>query len=126
MAWAFQRLNWINQEQISQSHTDMWREIDVNSAPAGDSFALAEAAFPGRWDFLSGDREHQSWAGSYIASCCIFAQLFGESPEGLGYIPAGSGISAEDALALQRLAWESTMLWNVEWRDARRVGGGHR
>jgi hypothetical protein len=37
----------------------MWEEIDVNSAPVGDSWQLAEAAYPGRWDFFSGDREHQ-------------------------------------------------------------------
>ena len=121
MAWEFQRLNWINQQQISESHMEMWDEIAVNSAPAGDSFKLAEDTYPGRWDFLSGDREHQSWVGSYIASCCIFAQLFGESPEGLDYIPNGSGISPDDALVLQRLAWDATMLWNMARETANRA-----
>ena len=59
MAWEFQRLNWIDQRQILAAHMEMWRATDVNSAPAGDSFLLASAEYPGRWDFLSSDREHQ-------------------------------------------------------------------
>ena len=113
MCREFARLGWINQGQISAAHMEMWRELRVNSAPAGDSFELAEVENPGRWDFLSSDREHQSWVGSYIASCCIFAQLFGESPSGLDYIPSGSNIGRDEALELQRLAWEATRLWNI-------------
>ena len=52
------------------------------------STVFAGGAFPDRWDFLSNDREHQSWYGSYITSCCIFSQLFGESLVGLDYIPS--------------------------------------
>lgn len=32
---------------------------------------------------------------------------------GLDYIPAGSNIGREEAVELQRLAWEATQLWNV-------------
>jgi hypothetical protein len=118
MTWAFQRLNWITQEEISGAHAEMWRELGVNSAPAGDSFVLAEDSYPGRWNFLSNDREHQSWSGSYISSCCIFAQLYGESPVGLEYVPSGSGLSQEEAVAMQRIAWEAVQLWNAGGRDA--------
>jgi len=124
MAWEFQRLSWIDQQQISDSHKEMWKKHGVNSAPVGDSFKLADKSAPGRWDFYSRDREHQSWTGTYIAASGIFAQLFGESPVGLKYIPSGSGISASDADALQRQAWTATQIWN-ENRGNIRLGNSN-
>jgi hypothetical protein len=112
MTWEFQRLNWISQQQISDAHRQMWQKHGINSAPVGDSWSLADKSAPGRWDFFSRDKEHQSWEGTYIAASGIFAQLFAESPVGLKYIPSGSGISSSDAEALQRQAWAATQIWN--------------
>ena len=57
--------------------------------------------------------------GSYIAASAIYSQLFGESPEGLRYIPSGSGISQTDATELQRLAWLASQDWNTATRQSR-------
>jgi hypothetical protein len=36
----------------------------------------------------------------------------------LEYVPSGSGLSQEEAVAMQRIAWEAVQLWNAGGRDA--------
>ncbi len=49
------------------------------------------------------DNSHQSTVGAYLASCCIYAAIFDESPQGAGYV---STLGEETARKLQNIAAE--------------------
>ncbi len=48
--------------------------------------------------------KHPSMAGTYLAACVVYASLFGQSPEGLGYT---AGLDSGAATALQKIAYET-------------------
>jgi hypothetical protein len=50
------------------------------------------------------DKRHPSLAGTYLASCVVFAALTGRSPVGNSYLAA---IDAPTAKFLQTVAWET-------------------
>ena len=108
MAWPYARLNWVSLAQIAQAHRDLGKELGVPVAPVGLAF---ERALKQRPDLpiLGRDREHETIPGTYLAASVIYATLFGESPQGFKYCPAG--VSAEAAAFLQRVAWETVQAW---------------
>ena len=109
MTWPYERLNWMTLDQIAKAHDHISQELNASVAPVGTAFQRSRIERPGL-DMLGSDREHQSIHGTYLAACVLYASLFGESPQGLAYAPAG--VSAQDAVFLQRVAWETVQAWN--------------
>ena len=50
------------------------------------------------------DKRHPSAAGTYLASCVVFAALTGRSPVGDTYL---ANIDAQTAAFLQNVAWDT-------------------
>ena len=108
MAWPYERLNWIALPQIVRAHRELSRELKIPVAPVGSAFAHALAERPSL-PIMGGDKEHETIHGTYLAASVIYATVYGESPTGCSYLPAG--VSAEEARFLQRIAWESVKAW---------------
>ena len=108
MTWPYQRLDWVTLDEIVAAHQTIGTELQAPVAPVGLAFERAEFERPDL-AMLSGDKEHESMEGTYLAANVLFATLFGESPEGLAYRP--TGVSDEDAAFLQRIAWETVQEW---------------
>ena len=109
MAWPYERLNWLSQKEIARAHHGIAKDLNVPVAPVGLAFQRSLAARP-ELSMLGRDKEHETIHGTYLAACVIHATLFGISPVGLGYHPAG--VSADEAKFLQRIAWETIVDWN--------------
>lgn len=108
MAWPYERLNWVSLAEIARAHRQLGRELGAPVAPVGLAFERALARRPAL-AMLGPDKEHESIHGTCLAANVIYATLFGESPVGLEYYP--TGVSAEEAAFLQRIAWETVQAW---------------
>ena len=108
MAWSYERLNWVTQEQIAKAHREIGKELGVPVAPVGLAFQRAMKERPAL-AMLGRDKEHESIHGTYLAASVIYATVFGQSPKGLAYCPAG--VSAEEASFLQGIAWTTVREW---------------
>jgi hypothetical protein len=104
MAWAYQRLNWISMEEIAKAHRDLAKELNVDVAPAGLAWQQVSKQRP-TLDMYAADREHPSVYGMYVATCVVYATVYGKNPTGCNYAPAG--ITPEEAAFLQRIAWQA-------------------
>ena len=71
--------------------------------PAGLAFARAISKQP-ELNLYAPDKRHPSLAGTYLASCVVFAALTGRSPVGTSYL---AGVDAPTAAFLQTVAWET-------------------
>ncbi len=111
MTWPYDRLNWISLEDIAAAHRDISTELNASVAPVGIAFERARAERPDL-DMLVGDKEHESIHGMYLAASVLYASLFGDDPQGLPYTP--TGVSAEEAAFLQRMAWETVQEWHSQ------------
>jgi hypothetical protein len=111
MTWPYKRLNWITLEGIAEAHDNISTELNASVAPVGVAFQRARVERPDL-DMLGNDREHESIHGTYLAASVIYASLFGENPQGLSYTP--TGVSAEEAAFLQRIAWETVQEWHSQ------------
>ena len=72
---------------------------------------IADNKVPGVTDFASftfSDAIHLSAAGRYLVSLVHYACIYGESPEGK-VTWANSGLNKEQAIVLQRIAWETVV-----------------
>lgn len=108
MAWSYPRLGWISTAEIARAHGDIAKELDVEVAPVGLAWQRSIRKRPDL-DLYVADHEHPSIYGTYLATCVVYATLFGKSPVGLGY--TASGMSSTDAAFLQRIAWETCQKW---------------
>ena len=104
MAWAYQRLGWISMQEIARAHRELAKELNVDVAPVGLAWQRSSAERPAL-DMYDADREHPSIYGTYLATCVVYDTIYGKDPTGFKYIP--SGITSEDALFLQRTAWQT-------------------
>ncbi|HEV8117939.1 MAG TPA: hypothetical protein VGQ32_05400 [Thermoanaerobaculia bacterium] len=107
------------QDPISSAYLRIGRELNARVARVGDAWRLALSRRPGLR--LHDESSHPSLAGSYLAACVFYSLLYGKSPEGLPHefpavwkIPEASRaalvserLTAEEALFLQRTAWET-------------------
>ena len=106
MTWEYARLDWISTEEIAEAHWRMAERLDVPVAPAGLAWKRAQRARPAL-DMYDGDREHPSIHGVFLNASVLYAVLFNESPEGLGYRPMqAGGVTDADAEFLQSIAWD--------------------
>ena len=114
MAWYYPRLGWISTAEIARAHRDIAKELDVEVAPVGLAWQRSIKKRPDL-DLYIADLEHPSIYGTYLATCVVYATLFGKSPVGLGYTP--SGISNVDAAFLQYTAWATYQKWTRKFHS---------
>lgn len=109
MTWAYERLNWVTLEEIVEAHAYIGAELNATIAPVGVAF---QRSLEKRSDMamLLDDKEHESLHGTYLAACVIYSSLFQKSPVGLAYVP--TGVSIEESVFLQGIAWETVQEWN--------------
>jgi hypothetical protein len=102
MSWAYQ-----DKPEMVKGLADAYvRAGKDNGAlviPAGLAFAKAVSR---RADLAlwADDKRHPSLAGTYLATCTVFATLTGKSPVGLAYT---AGLPSDVAAALQQAAWDT-------------------
>jgi hypothetical protein len=108
MTWAYDRLGWISMQQIADAHRDLARETRVEVAPVGLAWELARKERPSI-ELFAADREHPNPYGMYLATCVMYATIFGKDPAGLTYVP--EGVTPSDAAFLQRVAAQTVNPW---------------
>jgi len=104
MAWAYQRLGWISMPEIARAHRDLAKELDVDVAPVGLAWQQSVKQRP-ELDMYVADREHPSIFGTYLATCVVYATIYGKDPSGLNYVPPD--MNSEQATFLQKIAWQT-------------------
>jgi hypothetical protein len=88
---------------LAEAYTTAGNENNALVIPAGLAFARAISRQP-ELNLYAPDKRHPSLAGTYLASCVVFAALTGRSPVGNTYL---AGIDAPTAAFLQTVAWET-------------------
>jgi hypothetical protein len=112
MAWAYPRLGWISMAEIAKAHRDAEKELNVDVAPVGLAWQEASKQRPGM-NFYGPDREHPNIFGTYLATCVIYATIYGRDPGGYAYVP--TRITAEEAAFLQKISWQTVQ----DYREGR-------
>jgi hypothetical protein len=102
MSWAYADKPEMT-AQLAEAYTVAGNENNALVIPAGLAFARAIGKQP-EISLYAADKRHPSLAGTYLASCVVFAALTGRSPVGNSYL---AGIDAPTALFLQTVAWET-------------------
>jgi hypothetical protein len=88
---------------LAEAYTVAGNANNALVIPAGLAFARAIQKQP-ELNLYAPDKRHPSLAGTYLATCVVFAALTGRSPVGNSYI---AGIDAPTAAFLQNMAWET-------------------
>ena len=88
---------------LSESAVGAGNDAGILVLPVGLAFERSRAERP-RLAVHTPDNVHPSLAGTYLATCVVYAALFGRSAEGLSYT---ARLAREDAAFLQRVAWET-------------------
>jgi hypothetical protein len=102
MSWAYADKPEMT-AQLAKAYTIAGNDNNALVIPAGLAFARAHAQQP-ELVLHAPDKRHPSMAGTYLASCVVYAALTGRSPVGNSYI---AGIDAPTATFLQTVAWET-------------------
>jgi hypothetical protein len=102
MSWAYADRPEMT-AQLAEAYTVAGNDNNALVIPAGLAFARAIGKQP-ELNLYAGDRRHPSMAGTYLASCVVFAALTGRSPVGNSYL---AGIDPPTAHFLQTTAWET-------------------
>ena len=89
--------------QLAEAYTVAGNENNALVIPAGLAFARAVSKQP-ELNLYAIDKRHPSAAGTYLASCVVFAALTGRSPVGNSYL---ANVDAQTAAFLQNVAWET-------------------
>ena len=89
--------------QLAEAYTMAGNANNALVIPAGLAFARAISKQP-ELNLYVADKRHPSLAGTYLATCVVFAALTGRSPVGNPYL---AGIDAPTASFLQTVAWET-------------------
>ncbi len=102
MSWAYADRPEMT-AQLAEAYTIAGNANGALVIPAGLAFARAIAKQP-ELNLYAADKRHPSLAGTYLASCAVFAALTGRSPVGNRYL---AGIDEPTAHFLQNVAWET-------------------
>jgi hypothetical protein len=102
MSWAYADKPEMT-AQLAEAYTTAGNENKALVIPAGLAFAKSIGKQP-ELNLYAPDKRHPSLAGTYLASCVVFAALTGRSPVGNSYL---AGIDAQTASFLQNVAWET-------------------
>jgi hypothetical protein len=110
-------LTWARQGQpamqtaLNRAYTELARRTGAVVAPVGVAWQRALEADP-ELPLYTEDGSHPTALGSYLAACVFYTVLYGESAVGLARRMVLGGetlvdLSREQAVELQRIAWES-------------------
>jgi len=102
MSWAYADKPEMT-AQLAEAYTVAGNENNALVIPAGLAFAKAISKQP-ELNLYAIDKRHPSAAGTYLASCVVFAALTGRSPVGNSYL---ANVDAQTAAFLQNVAWET-------------------
>jgi hypothetical protein len=102
MSWAYKDKPEMTQ-QLAEQYTLVANENDMTVVPAGLAFAKAISRKPDL-ELYQADKRHPTLAGSYLATCAVYAALMRKSPVGAKYT---AGLPAETAAMLQQAAWDA-------------------
>jgi hypothetical protein len=102
MSWAYADKPEMT-AQLAEAYTIAGNDNNALVIPAGLAFAKALAKQP-ELTLHAPDKRHPSRAGTYLASCVVFAALTGRSPVGNTYL---AGIDEPTARFLQQVAWDT-------------------
>jgi hypothetical protein len=102
MSWAYADKPEMT-AQLAEAYTIAGNANNALVIPAGLAFARAISKQP-ELNLYAPDKRHPSLAGTYLASCVVFAALTGRSPVGNSYL---AGVDAPTAAFLQTVAWET-------------------
>ena len=102
MSWAYADKPEMT-AQLAEAYTIAGNENNALVIPAGLAFAKAVSKQP-EVNLYAVDKRHPSAAGTYLASCVVFAALTGRSPVGNTYLAT---IDPQTATFLQNVAWET-------------------
>jgi hypothetical protein len=102
MSWAYADKPEMT-AQLAEAYTIAGNENNALVIPAGLAFAKAVSKQP-EVNLYAIDKRHPSAAGTYLASCVVFAALTGRSPVGNSYL---ANIDAQTATFLQNVALET-------------------
>ena len=102
MSWAYADKPEMT-AQLAEAYTVAGNANNALVIPAGLAFARAIGKQP-ELNLYIADKRHPSLAGTYLATCVVFAALTGRSPVGNPYV---AGIDAPTAKFLQTVAWET-------------------
>ncbi len=103
MSWAYKDKPEMT-AQLAEQYTLAANANDALVVPAGLAFAKAIARDP-KVELHTDDKRHPSLAGTYLATCTVYAALYGKTPVGLSY---DAGLPRELATMLQQAAWDAT------------------
>jgi len=102
MSWAYADKPEMT-AQLADAYTIAGNDNNALVIPAGLAFARAIGKQP-ELNLYAPDKRHPSLAGTYLASCVVYAALTGRSPIDNPYI---AGIDAPTARFLQTVAWDT-------------------
>ena len=102
MSWAYADKPEMT-AQLAEAYTVAGNANNALVIPAGLAFARAIGKQP-ELNLYAIDKRHPSAAGTYLASCVVFAALTGRSPAGNSY---HANIDPPTAAFLQNVAWET-------------------
>ena len=102
MSWAYADKPEMT-AQLAEAYTVAGNANNALVIPAGLAFARARAKHP-ELNLYAPDKRHPSLAGTYLATCVVFAALTGRSPVGNSYL---ANIDAPTATFLQNVAWDT-------------------
>ena len=102
MSWAYSDKPEMT-AQLAEAYTVAGNDNDALVIPVGLAFARAHGKQP-ELVLHAPDKRHPSLAGTYLASCVVFAALTGKSPVGNSY---HAGLDAPTAAFLQQAAWDT-------------------
>lgn len=106
MSWAYADKPEMTAE-LAEAYTIAGNANDALVIPAGLAFARAHEKQP-ELVLHASDKRHPSVAGTYLASCVVFAALTGKSPVGNSY---RAGLDEPTAKFLQEVAWETAQAY---------------
>ena len=102
MSWAYADKPEMT-AQLAEAYTVAGNESEALVIPVGLAFARAVLKQP-ELNLYAPDKRHPSLAGTYLATCVVFAAMTGKSPVGNTYL---AGIDAPTAQFLQTVAAET-------------------
>jgi hypothetical protein len=91
------------QDSLRSSYAMVAQELSATLIPAGMAWRLARIQ-DSLADLWQSDNSHPTLRGSYLAACVFYAVLCRANPTGLPYT---GGLTPEDALLYQELAWQA-------------------
>jgi len=91
------------QESVRVAYESIATELSAKLCPVGMAWKRART-IDTLVDLWAEDNYHPSLKGSYLAACVFYSVFFNSSPLGLSYY---AGLSPEDALFFQYVAWQT-------------------